>query len=274
MNRQQLKTLVMANEAARLVTLLPRLRAVGTHNVRVLRSSARWLLTSREHTNWTYDLTPLNREHLAWFVANLVETSVDRVRGYLDEIEQDRELQAHIQYVSASSTRRGLADREVRYGRRIGWYALVRCLRPQHVVETGTDKGLGSVVLAAALLRNGKGRLTTIDINPNAGYLIAGRYSSVVDFRIGDSVAVLKGLDTGIDVFLHDSDHSAEYEAAEFAAITERLEAGALIMSDNAHATNVLSGWSERQGRRFQFFGERPEGHWYPGAGIGVSLPP
>ncbi len=37
------------------------------------------------------------------------------------------------------------------------------------------DKGLGSVVLAAALLRNAAeghpGRLTSLDINPEAGYL-------------------------------------------------------------------------------------------------------
>ena len=35
----------------------------------MLAASARWLVTSREHHNYTYDLTALNRDHLAWFVA-------------------------------------------------------------------------------------------------------------------------------------------------------------------------------------------------------------
>ena len=39
------------------------------------------------------------------------------------------------------------------YGRRLGWYALVRALKPRTVVETGADKGLGSCVLAALRLR-------------------------------------------------------------------------------------------------------------------------
>jgi len=272
MDTQQFKGRVAASRAARLVALLPRLRAVGQHNARMLKISARWLFASREHTNWTYDLTPLNREHLAWFVATVAERDVDEVRGYLDEIEHDDDLRTHVQAATATSVRRGLADGDVRYGRRLGWYALVRGLKPQHVVETGTDKGLGSVVLAAALLRNGSGRLTTIDINSDAGYLITGRYAAVTDLRIGDSLSVLSGL-RAIDLFLHDSNHSPAYEAAELTHVAPHLIDSALVLSDNAHATDVLSRWCEQQGRRFLFFCERPANHWYPGAGIGAALP-
>src|SRR3712207_1159720 len=125
-----------------------RLARVARHDARVLRTSARWLFTSREHHNYTYDLTRLSREHLAWFVAAVCDTPVKQVRAYLDEIEGDTALRRHIERGVATSARRGLADREVRYGRRIGWYAIVRCRKPAHVVETGVDKGLGSCVLA------------------------------------------------------------------------------------------------------------------------------
>src|SRR5690606_28957548 len=124
-------------------------------------------VTSREHTNYTYDLSDLNRTYLAWFVANVAGIDVAEARGYLDEVFEDRELARHVIDATMASARRGLADPVARIGRRAGWYALVRATRPRHIVETGTDKGLGAVVLAAALLRNGTGRLTTIDINPS-----------------------------------------------------------------------------------------------------------
>jgi hypothetical protein len=46
------------------IAALPlRVRAVGLYDAHVLGQSVRWLLHSREHTNFTYDLTLLNREH-------------------------------------------------------------------------------------------------------------------------------------------------------------------------------------------------------------------
>ncbi|HEX2770947.1 MAG TPA: class I SAM-dependent methyltransferase, partial [Micromonosporaceae bacterium] len=168
--------------------------SVARHDARVMRDSARWLFTSREHHNYTYDLTALSREHLAWFVSVVCDVPVKQVRTYFAELDTDDALRRHIEQATAASARRGLADRRVRYARRIGWYALVRAARPRHVVETGVDKGLGTCVLAAALLRNAAegnpGRVTSLDINPEAGYLAKARpWSDVVDLVIGDSIA-------------------------------------------------------------------------------------
>ena len=267
-----MKRKLASSKAAPVAAFLLRVQAVGRHNARTLKHSASWLLRSREYTNFTYDLTPLNRDHLAWFVSTVADIEIGEARGYLDEIEEDNALRAHVWAATTDSTHHNLADRAARFGRRIGWYALARAVKPEHIVETGTDKGLGSVVLAAALLRNGCGRLTTIDVNPDAGYLLTGRYATVADLRIGDSLAVLKKLEA-VDLFLHDSDHSSTHEAAELAAVTPHLTGRALALSDNAHVTDELPKWAERQGRRFLFFDERPAGHWYPGGGIGVSLP-
>ena len=167
-------------------------------------------------------------------------------RRFIAEINDDGDLRAHVREATARSDRRGLADATVRLGRRVGWYALVRSLRPAHVIETGTDKGLGSVVLAAALLKNGHGRLTTIDLNPDSGYLIAGRYADVVDRVVGDSVEMLGASQDPVDVFLHDSLHTLEYETAELQAVRSRLTPEAVVLSDNAHMTDALSSWAER----------------------------
>ena len=126
----------------------------------------------------------------------------------------------------------------------------MRAVKPQHVVETGTDKGLGSCVLAAALLRNGSGRLTTIDIDPASGYLVGPPYGAVTELVLGDSVETLRGLSTPVDLFIHDSNHSAEYEAAELRALTANLAERAWVLSDNAHVTAELSKWADGTGPR------------------------
>src|SRR5690606_20367612 len=120
---------------APLVAFPKRAARVARHDARVVGASVRWLFTSREHTNYTYDLTTLNRTHLAWYVAAVCDVPVASVRDWFAELEGDEELRGHILATTATAARRGLADRAVRYGRRLGWYAMVRARRPAHVVE-------------------------------------------------------------------------------------------------------------------------------------------
>lgn len=261
---------LVASPLAPPALLAYRATIVARHEARRLRTSLRWLVRSREYTNFTYDLEPLNRMHLAWFVADLAGAAVEDAAWYLDELDRDESLRTHLRERTRASTWRHGADEEPAYARRAGWYALVRALRPQHVIETGTDKGLGSCVLAAALLRNGTGHLTTIDVNPHAGYLLAGRYAEVARLRLGDSVTELGSLEPA-DLFIHDSDHSAAHEAAELRSV--RLTRRAVVLSDNAHLTDELPRWATETGQRFSYFQERPLNHWYRGAGIGAVAP-
>lgn len=267
--------MVARSRLAPLASFPKRALRVARHDARVVGVSLRWLFTSREHHNYTYSLTKLNRGHLAWYVATVCDVPVARVRGWFDELEGDDTLRAHIEATTAASPRRGLADRQVRYGRRLGWYAIVRARRPRHVVEAGVDKGLGTCVLAAALLRNAEeghpGRLTGLDINPDAGYLLGPPWSDVVDLVLGDSVESLKRLERPVDIFLHDSDHSVAHERAELSALKGKLAPGALLLTDNVTHTDVLARYAEANGLRFLAFTERPARHWYPGDGIGAA---
>ncbi|SCG38698.1 O-methyltransferase [Micromonospora inositola] len=276
MDATKLRRAIARTPLAPVAAFPVRLARVARHDAKVLRTSARWLVTSREHHNYTYELTKLSRHHLAWFVSVVCDVPVKQVRAYLNEIETDEELRRHIERATAAASRRGLADKHVRYARRIGWYATVRARKPAHVVETGVDKGLGSCVLAAALLRNAAeghpGRLTSLDINPEAGYLArATPWADVVDLVIGDSVASIAALDRPVDLFLHDSDHSRVHEKSEFEAVEPKLAPGAMLLTDNVTVTNVLAEHAERTGRRFLAYRETPARHWYPGDGIGVA---
>jgi predicted O-methyltransferase YrrM len=249
-----------------------RLRIAIRHGLTTAKSLVVWVFTSREFANYSYALTPMNREQLVWFVSALTSAPVAEVESYFVELESDSDLRTHIDSKLKAAGRRREFDAHISYGRRLGWYAFARILRPDVIVETGTEKGLGSVVFAAALLRNGNGRLVTIDIEASSGLIIDGPYSRVVDRRIGDSVEIIRQLDGPIDLFLHDSDHSREHEHAELLAVAGRLSDRAVVLSDNSHGTDALVKWSGVSGRRFSYFQEHPLNHWYRGAGIGVSV--
>ena len=254
------------------VAALPiRVAAVARHDVTVVRSSLAWLASSREHTNFTYDLSSRNMRHLASWISGITGSSYGEANAWIREIAEDGEFADHVTRCTKASPRWRLADEEVRLGRRLGWYALVRAIQPDLVVETGTDKGLGSCVIAAALLANGKGRLVTIDVNPDSGFLIQDKYASVVEHVIDDSVEALGRLTgAGIDLFLHDSWHSREHESAEFASVLRATVPPRWLLSDNSDQTDVLHQLAIDHDWPFYYFREEPIDHWVPGQGIGL----
>jgi hypothetical protein len=235
-----------------------------------------WLIKSRETTNFTYDLAEANRRYLAAFLADATGVGYATIAGYLDEIDADQELREHVRMYTARSTRRELADKVVRFGRRVGWFALVRAVKPRLVVETGVDKGYGSCVLTAALRHNAQeghpGRYIGTDIDPEAGYLLAPPYDAFGRILYGDSISSLRALTQKIDVFINDSDHSPDYEAEEYRTVAGLLGPESFVIGDNAHATPRLLEFALQTGRTFVFFPEVPKDHWYPGGGIGLAF--
>jgi predicted O-methyltransferase YrrM len=238
----------------------------------------RWLVTSREESNFTYDLTDANLAYLAHILAVVTGESDAVARAYIEEIRGDRELADHLLARMQGSAFRSVSDNRLGYARRLGWYALVRLTKPRVVVETGVDKGLGATVLCAALLRNRaeghEGRYYGTDIDPAAGWLLTAPYAAAGEILYGDSIESLDALDASVDLFINDSDHSADYEAREYETILPKLSPRGIILGDNAHVTAKLAEFSSRTGRAFLFFKEDPKDHWYPGAGIGISYPP
>ena len=180
---------------------------------------------------------------------------------------------------SAITVRLGAeVDVDPRYGRRVGWYALVRATRPKVIVETGVDRGLGTVVLAAAVARNAKegcpGIVYATDIVPDCGHLLAEPYKSRSRILLGDSVESLKKFPEPVDIFLHDSDHRPEYEWAEFTAIEPRLHPASIVMSDNSQQSPKLREFAARLGRSYLYFQDQPRDHWWTGDGIGAAFVP
>jgi Methyltransferase domain len=268
--QSKLRRRIATSPIARGAAVPLRTMIVMRYDARLIGRSIDWLVHSRETTNFTYDLDSLNRDQLCWFVSAVAGAQIAQVRAWMQELENDTQLVDHLTTRLSSNPRRRICATEPHWARRFGWYALVRAAQPDHVVETGTHLGLGSCAIAAALLRNGHGRLTTIDVDPEAGYLIGEPWASVIDRRTGSSIDVLAELNE-VDMFLHDSLHTYDYEARELSAVEPNLHAGAIILSDNAHESSALSDWAERSGRHYLFFKEQPLGHWWPGDGIGAA---
>lgn len=237
-----------------------------------------WTFSSKEHYNHTYDLTELNRHYLDSYISVVSGHELGVIEKFSKELETDEPFRQLLRERTLASPDRHNSDVEPRYGRRIGWYALVRATKPRVVVETGVDRGLGTAVIAAALKRNAAegfpGIVHATDIVPECGHLLAEPYKSFCRIWIGDSIENLKQFKEPVDIFLHDSDHRPEYEWGEFVAIKPRLHSGTLVLSDNSQQTSKLFEFARTLGKSFLYFQDAPKDHWWPGDGIGAAFVP
>lgn len=230
----------------------------------------RFLFLDREYDNYTYEIS--NRGEMEEFLARVISRDLGSVHAVVQEIEGDVGFRQEL-----NNRLRGRWDRRhiAMYGRRAGWYALVRLCRPTLVVEIGVHDGLGSSVLLRALERNQNGRLIGIDIDPTSGWLVPpslrGRYHLV----IADSADALPQLacQDPIDLLIVDGDHGYEHERAEYAAVEPALSAEAILVSDTSQHSSALRDFADEKGRRYTFWPERTVHHFFGGAGIGLSLP-
>jgi predicted O-methyltransferase YrrM len=249
-----------------------------TFALRQMGVMVRWALRSKEYYNYTYELTPLNQRYLSSYIAVITGHDVAEIEQFVRELESDEELRSLLIRRTLESPDRHNSDAQPRYGRRLGWYALVRATKPRVVVETGVDRGLGTAVIAAALRHNAAegcpGLVYGTDISPGCGYLLAEPYTAFTKILLGDSVDSLKAFKDPVDLFIHDSDHRPEYEWAEFMAIEPRLHSGSLVLSDNSQLTSKLLEFATRLGRSFLYFQDQPKDHWWPGDGIGAAFRP
>jgi predicted O-methyltransferase YrrM len=200
----------------------------------------------------------------------------DEVFAHMKEGNDDQVLRDHVARQTKVSIQRVRADATCKFGRRLGAYAVVRIMKPRVVVETGVDKGLGSVLLAAALLRNRNegfgGQYYGIDINPRSGWLLCAPYDSAGKILYGDSVSILEKIEGPIDVFITDSDRSTVYEAQEYRVVQPKLGKGGIIIGNYSDNSDALIKLSIERESDYLFFGERPKDHWYRGGGLGFGF--
>lgn len=188
-------------------------------------------------------------------VAELTGKDVDQVKQMFYEIEcQTR----------PSLERKGWAVDPIHY---VTWYALVRLMRPDIVVETGVAEGYSSFFILLAMARNRHGVLHSIDfpgadleLGPGMGrqayVLPAGRspgWQVPEDLRsrwqlhLGDAKDLLPPLLKrlgSIDIFIHDSLHSYDHMLFEFTTAWPHLRERGLMLSDDTDWNNAFTEFS------------------------------
>ena len=250
--------------------LMARLQFAGNYYKDLPTTILNWAHYSREDSNFSYDLTDRSKDYLAAVVAVVTRAPTEQIKQYF--LEPARDMAEYMLPLAAHLA----IDHPLNFGRRLGWYAIARALKPQVIVETGVMHGIGAALLCSALRRNAQegasGRYYGTDLDTSAGVLLAPPLTEFGTILHGDSIASLQRFAQKIDLFINDSEHSEDYERREYQTIKDKLTDRAVILGDNAHVTDALMRFAGETGREFLFFRETPRDHWYPGAGIEIAF--
>jgi len=251
-----------------------------------VRRLARFLATARDLGSRNPVLLAraarIDRDRTA-LLARLTGQGEAAVQAALDEVEGDAEFLDAVRSALASGSAYRPRPSDFRlfdewgsvFFFPVALYALVRLLRPQVVVETGGTPGKSSAFILRALARNDAGHLTTIDLPPAsivpAGILAAAKVHQQLPAGRGTGWIVppaLKARQTlclgksadllgaaleavnGVDMFIHDSDHSYDNMLWEFETAWPRLRAGGLLFADDVIGNQAFDDFCRRRGLR------------------------
>lgn len=115
-------------------------------------------------------------------------------------------------------------------------YLLVRSGRCRRVVEFGTSFGISTLHLAAALRDNGGGQLITTELEPEKlrrarEHLREAGLAELVEFRQGDALETLRGLEGEIDFLFLDGWKALYLPVLKL--LEPRLRPGSLVVADD-----------------------------------------
>lgn len=111
---------------------------------------------------------------------------------------------------------------------------LSHMIRPETILEIGTYTGYSALCMAEGLQKGG--RLITIDINEELEtmvrrYIADAGLSDTIDFRIGNALDIIPGIEHEIDLVFIDADKTnySNY----FDLVIEKVRPGGYIIADN-----------------------------------------
>lgn len=109
-----------------------------------------------------------------------------------------------------------------------------KMLNPDVILEIGTYTGYSAVCMARGLSQSGK--LITLDINDELeemvrGFFDKGGLTSLIDYRLGNALELIPGLEGNFDMVFIDADkinYSRYYDL-----VIDRVNKGGIILADN-----------------------------------------
>jgi len=202
------------------------------------------------------------------WVAQLGRSSLQEAERAISEARDQRALFAYL----ARQHRREGRESYVEIDAPLELHALVRLLRPSHVVEVGVSSGVSSAYLLNALDKNRTGRLHSIDLPsyerrsdgrrpaPRAswslppgrspGWAVPPRLRSGWDLRLGDKAAVFPILAEQlprIDLLVYDVPHECSRTRKEFLGLDPLVARNGVAIVDHGPGGGLcpaLASWA------------------------------
>jgi len=246
--RRQLGQLRVYGRRIRSQSVIRTVREVS-HPGKLARHAQRLLQGDISHSN---SYTPsLSTGSEAEFVARLIGCDRAQVDRAFIELAADASFLADLE----GRYRQVRPDSSFHIGRFQILYAAVRLRAPRTVLETGVHDGLSAAVMLRALERNQSGRLISIDLPSTdlpagvsgPGWLVHEALRARWHLMLGDARELLPSLAAAhapVDLFIHDSDHSAAHQEFEFRTVRPHLAPTGLIISDQDYPSDPLESLS------------------------------
>lgn len=217
-------------------------------------------------------MRPENDPDAEW-VAALSGRVPASVRRAIDEAVSQRRL-----YASLARRHRAVGrDSYIEIDAPLELHALVRLLRPAHIVEVGVSSGVSSAYLLNALAMNGRGLLHSIDLpshptprqiaqgsdrgswtlppGRSTGWAVPPALWPRWDLRLGDKadvLPILRGQIPRIDLMIYDVPHRCEVLADELRAADRLFVPGSVVIIDHGPGggrCDALATWRWARGR-------------------------
>lgn len=190
----------------------------------------------------------------------------------LSEAESLRDLYRHLDREHRSEGRRSYVEIDAP----LELHALVRLLRPRHIVEVGVSSGVSSAYLLEALDRNGAGTLHSVDLparprsarpasasrgaswsiprGRSSGWAVPRELRRRWDLRIGDKADLLPILASelpNVGPFVYDVPHEDRDARQEFGLFQRILSSGGVAIVDHGPYGGLCAGlrsWARSAG--------------------------
>jgi hypothetical protein len=188
------------------------------------------------------------------WVAALAGVPIPRAARAVEQARAETRLFRHLERMHRAGGRSSYVEIDAP----LELYALARLLRPHHVVEVGVSSGVSSAYLLAALDRNARGTLHSVDLpqlekpgsdgthrkfpswalppGRSSGWSVPFPLRARWDLRLGDKRVVVPLLASElpqVDLFVYDVPHDEADAGREFAALDRRMPAGSVAIADH-----------------------------------------
>jgi Methyltransferase domain len=198
-------------------------------------------------------MRPEREPDVPW-VRQLSAAPVRKCEQALEEAQGERRLFAHLAREHAREGRESYVEIDAP----LELHALVRLLRPDHVVEVGVSSGVSSGYLLNALEKNGAGTLHSVDLpsrprrnsangqiprmswslppGRSPGWAVPPRLWKRWDLRLGDKATVLPilaGQLPRLDLLVYDVPHNDTDTRQEFRLLDPLMPPGGVAIVDH-----------------------------------------